>query len=310
MSKLTEGLEIIYNMELNDYLMLKAIGELDKEIKRLNYTQKPAPPPTINEPFLNPVYAIPCIVIGAVIGFIVGIILAVTAGNGFFYTLLDVIVSPIVGAVIGGLCGGVVGLIVMIICKKQDKKSAIKAHKKEVSAYSLKMIAYEDIKSENKAKQNILISQRSSLVKRQKESLNKLIGFYDTMGIDETYRNIIPIGYMLELSKLGVSNKLEGVDGLYYLVRKELRNDKLQYSLNEISNKLDSIISNQHNMYHQITNVEKKCNKLINSAVASAELAVKNNQLLNEAVKNTSITAYNSERVKQEIQFQNFMKYY
>ena len=110
--------------------------------------------------------------------------------------------------------------------------------------------------------------------------------------------------------RLGIAHQLGGANGLYYLVRQEMRGDRLQYSLDEISRKLDDIISNQHQIYYEITDMNNKCSQLISQAEKSAEISAKNNQLLDAAVANTSIAAYNSQRVKEELRFQNFMYVY
>ena len=161
-----------------------------------------------------------------------------------------------------------------------------------------------------KKEKEILIQQRDSLIERKNAATMKLNRYYNTMGIDSKYRNLVPIGYMYEFMRLGIATRLEGANGLYYLVRQELRHDQLNATLDEISRKLDTIIDNQHELYYEISDMNQKCDRIIRGVKKSAEISAKNNQLLQDAVRNTSISAYNSERIKQELKFQNFMLLY
>lgn len=309
--KLQQGISIIYNMELNDYLMDKCIKDLNYKISNLGFLRGVGSMPQKGEINLwwddiAPIAILVCGLIGAIVGIITGF----RDNDGFFDTLIGVVVGFFLYALIGAAVGAVSGTIIYFVMRSKKQLEIDKSYKRSMDLYNdglEKAKARQRI--EEKEKQ-ILIKQRDSLIVRRKEAKNKLINFYNIMDIDVNYRSLIPIGYMDEFIRLGISNQLSGVNGLYYLVRQEMRGDRLQYSLDEISRKLDEIISNQHQIYYEITDMNNKCIQLINQATKAAEVSAKNNQLLNAAVANTSIAAYNSQRIKEELKFQNFMYIY
>lgn len=310
-SKLQEGISILYDMELNDYLMGKCINDLNYKINNLGYYsgigRKPENAPKISIDWDDA--SVPIVVCG-IIGAIIGIITGFTDNEGFFSTILGVVIGFFVDMFIGGIIGGILGAIYCVYKRSERQRNADKNYEDEMNDYNDRVNNAEKRRNLELKEKQILIKQRDSLVARRKAATNKLIKFYDIMGIDVNYRSLIPIGYMDEFMRLGIANKLGGANGLYYLVRQEMRGDRLQYSLDEISKKLDEIISNQHQIYYEITDMNNKCNKLISQAEKSAEISAKNNQLLDAAVANTSIAAYNSQRVKEELRFQNFMYVY
>lgn len=124
--------------------------------------------------------------------------------------------------------------------------------------------------------------------------------FYNEIGIDKDYRYLIPIGYMNEFLRLGIATKLTGVDGLYYLVREELRMDQMQASLDEISDKLDQIIDNQHRLHEQLVSMNEKCEQMI-------QIELYNSKNLDKVIRNTGVIAYNSERARRELEYQSFL---
>ena len=105
---------------------------------------------------------------------------------------------------------------------------------------------------------------------------------------------------MNEFLRLGIATKLEGADGLYYLIRKELRMDQMQYTMNEISSKLDTLIDKTHELHSDLLNINSKCDKLVNATIRAASSA-------ESAAVNSAITAYNSERIAKEQEYQNML---
>lgn len=87
---------------------------------------------------------------------------------------------------------------------------------------------------------------------------------------------------MNKFIRLNISNHLEGTNGLYYLVRLELTADAFQYSLDEISQKLDQVIDRQHDIYNELCAVNTKIDRMVDFAVSAAKIPTKNNKLLNE----------------------------
>ena len=309
-SKLEQGIEILYNMELNNYFMTIAIQNLDAAIYKLGIPKKIIRPTEKKNDFK--IYKAVCgtAFVCAIIGAIIRAIIEFANRSGFFWKIAYAIAGLIVGIIYGALIGIPLGIIIGFIIKSIKSSENKEKYANEIKNFDRKT-AEESIriKKENKQKE-ILISQRNALINRKKEATIKLNQFYQIMRIDTQYRNIVPIGYMYEFMRLGISAKLEGADGLYYLIRQELRADQMQRSLEDISSKLDTIISNQHQLHNELVSLNSKCNTLINETKKSAELAAKNNQLLKSAVTNTSISAYNSQRIKEELIYQNFMLTY
>lgn len=336
-AELKNGIAILYDMELNNYMLNRAINDLNQRISRLGIKKK------IEKPTRNTIVltdeegrkhgSISYVkrhkfnfddvidsggllsIVAGIIGAVYGIIDTIISEEGIFDRVVGGIVMGIIYALIFAVIGFVGSCIVFFvkyfIASKKDTKSAEMDVEKALADEEVRYhndVLLDDLRvNEELQLRNILIKERDMLKRKQLDSLQKLYGFYNKMGIDSKYRNIIPIGYMNEFARLGIATKLEGSDGLYYLVRQELRNDQFQYSLDEISRKLDKIISNQHVLYSELLGIESKCDRIISETTKSAQLAVKNNQLLDTAVQNSSVAAYNSERIARELEFQNFM---
>ena len=152
-----------------------------------------------------------------------------------------------------------------------------------------------------------MVSQRNKLSARLKEAEEKLSSFYKIVEIDKRFCNLISMGYMNEFIHLGVSSKLDGTDGLYYLIMKELRMDQIQSTLDDISNKLDYLIDQQHGIYSELLEVNKKCDTMIDSVVRAADSVSNSNKKITEIANSTEIAAYNSERLSRELEYQNYL---
>lgn len=293
-------------MELNNYLMTRSISELDDEINSLGKKKSISKPVDLT----------------ADAGDIGWIILEGLKWSALSFGIIVAIIGVVIGAIIDGymaipfafigyIAGTILGTIgIAIWIYTSDNKDCRRKYKEDCDEYDKKIQNEEmRVKTELRTK-DILLKQRDSLIERKTEASRKLNSFYMAVGIDKNYRNLIPIGYMYEFMSLGIATKLEGADGLYYLVRRELRADQMQYTLDEISFKLDTIIDNQHRIYGELTEINNKCDRIISETVKSAELAARNNEMLSVAVANTAITAYNSERIASEAKFQSYMTMY
>lgn len=307
-AELKKQVSILYDMELNNYLMNEMISRLDYEIDSLGKKKKILAPQKLNgdkEIILTMVgtgafYA-------AIIGAVGGLIYNFVVDEGILDMILGFFFYPLTWGTTGVVAGAVLGLIVGLILFVLDKKNDKKIYEEDCEEYE-NALEKDAIRVEREKKEkDILIRQRDLLVKRKNEATIKLKSFYSLSGIDSNYRNIVPIGYMNEFIRLGISNHLEGSDGLYYLIRQELRADQFQYTLDEISYKLDDIIDSQREIYGELRNINRRCDYLIDQTNKSVRLAAQNNSLLNDAVAQTRITAYNTERIAKETEFQNYM---
>lgn len=306
-NKLQQGLSILYDLELNDYMMARAISKLDGQINDLGRAKK-INKPTKGSTKSGALYWTGVITtVSAVIGAILEAISSFKEAEGFLFKLFVAFGGAIVGAITGAIFGLIIGLIVSVFLKSSSVSSAERKFKTDCEIYEKDIEKDRHRVNNELAQRDFLIKQRDSLVKRRNEARSKLRKYYDLMGIDNKYRNLVPIGYMNEFARLGISRHLEGADGLYYLVRTELRYDQMNATLNDIAYNLDTIVDKQRELYDEVTSINRRCDEMINLTVQNAKNTERS---LNRIEENTSITAYNTQRISQEIAFQNFMLYY
>lgn len=310
-SIVVQGIPALYDMEINNYIMEQSIHKLNKEISKLGHNKKIFIPKKQESDAGNRGISFTSCTISAVALGIIMAIYGLFTEHGFFNKVLNGIVAKgFLGLIIGGVIGLVIGAIITSIIKSSEDEKLTEKYNNEYRQYQNNLAQDKKrVQAELKQK-NILIAERNQLLDRKTAALNNLTQLYNAIGIDNAYRNIVPIGYMNEFIKLNISNHLEGTNGLYYLVRLELRADSFQYSLNEISQKLDQIIDRQHAIYNELCTANNQIDIMVAATVRSAKISAKNNKLLNEAVQNTSIAAYNSERISQELRYQNLLLMY
>lgn len=302
-SNLKKGISILYDMELNNYMMTRTIQKLNNKISNMGYPRK------IEEPRKGFTWtSIPeCtgwgMIIGGIVGVFVSLVSGCVVGDGFFDKIWQIIVSAFKFGLICLAVGLLIGLIVGIVKKSIEASEVNERFNMEWKEYKRKIADDNSRVAFEKQQIVFLKRQRDELVRKRDESRRILNQFYIKMNIDKSYRNLVPIGYMAQFMKLGISTKLEGADGLYYLVLRELKADQLQYTLEEISNKLDVIIDKQSEIYRELVRTNKKCDNLI-------QMTMNNSRNLRNIENNTSISAYNSERIAQEAEYQNFMLTY
>lgn len=311
-TQLKKNISILYDMELNNYLMTEMISRLDDKINSLGRKKKFATPKKARG---DKEIVTSCTLIGAIIIAVIaavgGLIYNFTDPEaGLFDKILGVVFYPVGWGGVGALIGLVLGLIAGLICYSKEKREIEKIYEEDCNEHNNALKKDAVRISNEKREKEILIRQKESLVKRKNEAAEKLKSFYAASGIDSKYRNLIPIGYMHEFIRLGIATHLEGADGLYYLVRNELRADQFQCSIEEISCKLDTVIDKQREIYGVISDMNHRCDYLVEQTKKSIKLSAQNNALLSSAVEQTKITAYNTERIAKETEFQNYMLMY
>lgn len=298
-----DEISILYDMETNNYLMERAISKLDKKINSLGkkgYISKPVKREAEYYDIIDETIGFGAMgawgggILGAIIGFI---------SDGFL--------SGFFGLLIGGVIGGVLGVVLgaaNVYNKKRKDREAIEKKYASDSADARRRTAAdtERVKRELEQKK-LLIDQKRILLKKYEESRRLIPLLYDSIGIDEKFRNLIAMGYMNEFIRLGISTKLSGTDGLYYLIMQELRWDQMQYTLTEISNRLSEIIDNQRSLYRELVDINAKCDRIVRDTTASVEKAERNNELCEELINQTQIATYAAERAERELMFQNYL---
>ena len=266
---------------------------------------------------------------GGVVGLIAGVICAIKdfSIRLLFFIHIDGILMFLL-CFLGGILGGaILGYLSSMLSdllfhdrleeslqKKQQKENQ-KSQKRATDEYKEKLSIYEQ-KCKNadlKFDKQIAILQRelNRIATQYNESKNKLYSFYSVSGISSEYCYAIPIFYMYDFLRLGISNKLEGADGLYYLVRQELRADEFQTTLSEMNQKLTTIINNQNRYYQQImstlSGLQNQCNALTNNVFQLSQTAAETNRQLDQIEYNSNVSNYLSSRILAEERYQSYL---
>lgn len=339
---LDKSLYILYNMEVNNYAMTKLIKSLSYEINKLGRPRNISAPKLgakeyslrknarvlLNgsnsnadksgkvKPYRSKLgnmdgvsYILPLICV--IVAIILVIINEKSSSIGIIWKIISVIINGAIFGTIAFFVGlGLAWLIALITGKARrndEYETARRQYDVDMQLYNAAVERDNRRVQRELVKQTALITQRDSLINRKKQATDKLKQFYDMVGIESSFRNIIPIGYMYEFSKLGIANKLGGADGLYYLVKKELRADQMQCTLDVISKKLDIIIDQNSDIYREIRNIDYKCDQMISSLNHLIETTSKANKKLDSISENNSVSAYNSQRILEERRFTNYM---
>ena len=293
-------------MELNNYLMTRAMEALNKKYNKLGKKK------TFNEPTQEKRSEMKIfdslqmgLCIGGLIGGIIGLIVGIHARAGFLNIIKDILLYFVIGTVVVAI----LFIVKEIIRVKWDADKKKQEYEKAMKEYN-KNLSNDANRVKTEKKQKDVVAKEYNLLKAKlEESKAQLQKFYNRAGIDATYRNIYPIGYMNELARLGVSNKLDGADGLYYLVRQELRYDSFNYQLQEISNKLDVIIDQNKAIYSELREINVKCDRMIDLSLQQMKQTDQLGKSIDEIAQSSSIAAYNSNRCSKELEYARYFGY-
>lgn len=316
MSELQRGIQTIYNMEQNIYLMQNVLNDLDGQISRLGKQEH------FSEPEKRTVYADFDNYIGkstgasVLIAFIISIINIFiklekagggalsgakfsALGSGFVFGFWCFVIAIAIGLIIGSI---------ITFAKKSEQQDRAKRKYERAYKNYLEKIDNDTARvNVELAEKRILIAKRNMLKQKMSESGRLLYDMYLKSEIDKNYWGIIPIGYMNEFLRLKITDHLGGTDGLYYLVKREIKTDRLQYTVDEINSKLDTIIDNQSRIYSDLLDMKNKGDRLIRETVRKAEIESKNNRTLKKIECNTALDAYYSQQAQAELKYMNDM---
>ena len=301
-NNLENAISKLYDMELNTYLMVRTISRLKKQADSLGYSRSFSQP--------QPRKAIVSggsAGVGAGLGTVICAFLGVASGCSNSSGLFSSIGNAIKGLFIGGIAGLIVGTVIGFII---DKVKCDEEQDRLDSEYNSAMTQYNNQVNQDKRRvqrelkqKNILLAEIDALENKLKKSRHLTTVMYDAAGIDRDFRTLIAIGYMYDFLRLGITDKLTGADGLYYLIRKEIRWDILNTTLENISQKLDTIISNQDRIYHELCSINQKSDEIISQTGRLIAQGVERDKTLDEIRQNSEITAYNAERTRVEQEY-------
>ncbi|MBQ4569922.1 MAG: hypothetical protein IJA62_07740 [Ruminococcus sp.] len=149
-----------------------------------------------------------------------------------------------------------------------------------------------------------LKKQRKALCTKLAQSKQLLNRFYDRMNIDENYRSLIPIGYMLKFLQFGMADKPEGDDGLYCLVLDKLSIEQFDATLEELADKLDFVTYGEGQVYEDLAEAAKRADELM-------EIAQNSNGNSTQAVGgiycDLAVSEYIAQRSAREDGFRSFL---
>lgn len=312
---LKQGIAILYDMEKNNYFMTRTITLLDVEISKLGHKANILSPKKkiARGGGFDLGFGIGGIgaIIGAIIGIIYTIVYVFTSSWNIILKFFALIWCGLCMVVIGGIVGFIIGLILgafigaMSDVKRNEKLE--QQYSNDISNYKKRLKNDENRVNKELKKKQALIRQRNDMVQRLSASEKKLNEFYDIVNIDYRFRNLIPIGYMNELISLNISDNLYGVNGLYALVRKDLKDYQISCSLKNISEKLDLIIENQQEIKSELKQMNNTCDNILAQSLKSTDIMLKNNTLIDRIARNTELAAYNTERIACEESYQSFL---
>lgn len=216
--------------------------------------------------------------IGKVAGYVIVIVLITVFNdkpgwwNDTRQLLLYIFVSIPVMAFLGWILSGILTVVGKWIDEKRYRRFVNEDRKRwEESQHAEDIAKRERETEEDNRRVSRELEVRRTLWKKSFElnelaedmRNNQLRDLYDRIGMPADYRKLITMRYMADFFNQGISRKLEGTDGLYYLVRKELRADQFNASLQDISTKLDKILSNQTQLYRDLVRMNQENKEMI-----------------------------------------------
>lgn len=156
----------------------------------------------------------------------------------------------------------------------------------------------------------ILTSEWDALRKRQLSSKINLNAFYHNSGLAPEYCHAVPIKYMSDFIRLGISTNLEGVNGLYYLIRQEVRADVFQASLSNIGNQLNSMNNYERAILQELQKQKENSSIMITNSVSSlnqtSPILYNDEQYIKRTINSSDITKYIQSRIRTEKEYGEF----
>ena len=300
--KLKNGISSLYELELNNYFMERTIHTLDEKIPKLGIPQQLIPPKKEEAVpqetygcFLYPFMMFLGWSIGAYIGS------SIDCYDDTFYL-------RIIGIIVGGVAAFVINRFLKNKAVKESEEEAELKYKKENGLY-LRKVESENkrLEREEKMKEE-LIKERNILKSRCYESKGFMTEIYNEVGIDSKFRTLTIMGYMEEYIRLGISDHLGGVDGLYLLIQNRVRDEIAQATWNDISNKLSSLVDLHEDIRYELNQMNRKSDEMINLMERSVEQSARSNEINEEIRENSAATAYNIERMRREEEIRDMLR--
>lgn len=289
-NKLYKSIQILYDMELNRFFISRCISKVKDRAALLNTTKKLYQKPTMPEEpkkeeceknkFFELSYFVDQPVVRLLIGLVVGALIGL--GVCLIRYLLGYQDNILATTVLFALCGiGVTMILIplyMVIdffvasirYPDQDYNLKYDNYKEELKVYNTSLNDYiaHNQREEERVKREALEKKRLDDALTRLQELLKLTDrslerYYEAVNVFPNYRYIVAIGYMFEFVSIGITDKLEGVDGLYYLIMNELKPYQIELSADDILKDIDSHVGKQRSVYYEILEKEKESDALV-----------------------------------------------
>lgn len=186
-------------------------------------------------------------------------------------------------------------MLLMILSIISERK-AVDRKNRQIEEYNASVRQYnkQQERSQDIARANIN-NQLCRLDKSLAATYDILKKYYSLNIIHKKYRNFISISSFYEYFDTGRCSQLEGHEGAYNLFESELRLNHIMTSLDEISDKLDSIRHYQYALYRELKSANQKQGRVVSELQKMTEK-------FDTIADNTFTSSYNNEITRRNVE--------
>lgn len=299
---LLKYMEVVFDMEKNVYVELKAWQELQGQINSLGIAK------TYREPMKE---ANPNIFLNSLVYIFMGAFLGVAA---FFVSTVVFVVVDIFFYVIDLRITIFIGVIAWILAIIINIVRDIKAINDIKNNYNNELSTYNQNISDDQARvqrelvqKQYLQSQCDTLAAMWRTSKEKLDKMYSYDILEEKYRNIVAVASIYEYLKYEMTRSLQrdgNDEGAYNIYERNIRLDKIITNTDIIIQKLDVVIENQRELAQAMKNAQNSINNLVSS---TNNMFATMQSGMNKLNANVELNNYQHQQTNNELRYMNFM---
>jgi cell division protein FtsB len=317
--ELKEYLGIVVDMEEDIFLKGRLEKAYQDRISRLGHHKK-IEAPVKKKPKAKGTSP-PVLILGGIL--IIGNIIAfiVVSVLGWMHETVTDAIWTMIGMVLFLAAIDVVAIIILTIINciligiwsklqsEDDYRADLSEYEKQVDAEKTRM------REENRLKQYLEL-ELDNLQTQRSNSISNLAQIYDKDVIAPKYRSFAMVSSLYEYICVGRCTSLEGADGAYNILEREILFNHIISKLDMIISRLDQIKGNQYMLYTAIRQANQKLDQL-NESVQQVGNNLSNyhgdldaiNAHIAELQKTSAASAYFAERSKKELEYMNRVNY-
>ncbi|MBQ9742176.1 MAG: hypothetical protein IJV88_00685 [Ruminococcus sp.] len=293
--KVKEYLGMALDMEKNIYIQEKMLSNLEQEIESLGRNRKISSPEKERAEVGFAKYIFATALIMCFIGYMVEMVNGVESSEGIFSGFFAIFEAINLNLLWWTISGAIIGLLLSLFVFAMKQGVYNDEYKAELNEYRKEVEKDDSRVREENIRKKALIKEYDCLYEKYEESYDNLEKFYGYNIINEEYRNLVAIATIYQYFcdkrtySLGFDPKT-GDEGAYNKYNHERRQDIIIDKLDDIAEKLDTIIDNQRIVVNTLRDANNRIERLssgIKSGMRRIEGAV-NNQ--------TAVLSYNDER--------------